>query len=380
MKNIRIYPVILIALAVTCAGLWFNKTYASEQITGNNIVVKDRVVEEDLLAAGSNVQIQAEIKGDLAVAGSEVSITAPVAGYVIAAGSNVAINSSVGNDLWAAGSNVTINGSVGDNAMIAGNVVNLLPEASVRRDAMIAGNTITVKGRVERNLKLAASEAQIGSEIGGNVEADVERLIILPGAVIRGNLVVRGSHQPEISPEAQVLGQTEFRPREQQNPWLGWLFWWIYGFLALLLTGFAVLLLSKVWANRVAKTFTDKPLYSLLAGFLALIFVPVVILLLAITVVGIPLALILLAFYCVVLILSCVFAAYLTGDWLLGLMNRPQASPWLRMTVGALILSFAASLPWLGWLVQLLVLLIGFGALFLERWNIRQGLQNEAAV
>lgn len=380
MKNIKIYPVILIALAVTCAGLWFNKTYASERITGNNVVVKDRVVEEDLLVAGSNVRIQAEIKGDLAVAGSEVNITAPVGGYVLAAGSNVSINSSVGNDLWAAGSNVTINNSVGDNAMLAGNTVNLSPEASIRSDASIAGNTITVKGRVEHNLKLAASEAQIGSEIGGNVEADVERLIILPGAVIRGNLIVHGSHPPEISPEAQVLGQTEFRPREQRSPWLSWLFWWIYGFLALLITGFAVLLLSKVWANRVAQTFIGKPLYSLLAGLLALILVPVVIVLLAITVVGIPLALIFLAFYCTVLILSCVFAAYLVGDRLLSLMNRPQASPWLRMTVGALVLSFAASLPWLGWLVQLLILLIGFGALFLERWNIRQHLRSEAAV
>jgi hypothetical protein len=87
------------------------------------------------------------------------------------------------------------------------------------------------------------------------------------------------------------------------------------------------------------------------------------------TVVGIPLALILLALYAVAILLSGVFVAYRLGGCLLDRTSRP----WLRMAVGALAISLAISLPWVGWYAQLIVLLIGFGALTLERWHSRQG-------
>ena len=37
------------------------------------------------------------------------------------------------------------------------------------------------------------------------------------------------------------------------------------------------------------------------------------------------------------------------------------------MAVGALVVGGCVSLPWVGWLVQFLALLIGFGAVVLDR-------------
>jgi hypothetical protein len=42
-----------------------------------------------------------------------------------------------------------------------------------------------------------------------------------------------------------------------------------------------------------------------------------------------------------------------------------------RLAAGALVVASFASLPWIGWLVQLLVLVSGLGALILERKELR---------
>ena len=94
--------------------------------------------------------------------------------------------------------------------MLAGSDVKLLPGAVVEHNAKIAGGVVFVQGRIGRNLKLAAGEAQIASEIGGSVNARAESLKLLPGAVVRGDLVVYGPKEPEISPQAQVMGRVEY--------------------------------------------------------------------------------------------------------------------------------------------------------------------------
>jgi apolipoprotein N-acyltransferase len=63
------------------------------------------------------------------------------------------------------------------------------------------------------------------------------------------------------------------------------------------------------------------------------------------------------------------------GGWLLEPISRPHAAPWLRITAGALLISLLMSLPWIGGITQLLVFLVGFGALVLERRDSRHQLQ-----
>jgi cytoskeletal protein CcmA (bactofilin family) len=368
MKRLKTQLVILIvALAGLSAGYGLSR--AAGQVAGDNVVV-DQVRDEDLLIAGRELQVQSEVKGDVIAAGSDVTIAGTVAGYVMVAGARVDINGPVGNDLWAAGSSVNLNASVADNAMLAGNDVKLLPGAVVEHNAKIAGGVVSVQGRVGRNLKLAAGEAQIASEIGGSVNARAESLKLLPGAVVRGDLVVYGPKEPEISPQAQVMGRVEYHKQVWQKTGIvEWLKRWIWISLAMLIVGFVAIAASPLWADRVSAMITGKPWSSILAGLAGLLLAPLAMILLLITVVGIPLAFILLALYVIALLLSGVFVAYLVGGWLLDRFYRPQSSPYLRMALGALAVGVCVSLPWIGWLVQLFILLIGFGALMLDQRN-----------
>jgi len=250
---------------------------------------------------------------------------------------------------------------------MAGKNVNLRPGAVVQHDAMIAGRTIEIQGKIVHDLKMAAREARMAAEVGGSVDARVEKLVLLPGALVHGNLIVHSPLAPEISPQAQVLGRLEHIPTARERWWEDWLSQWIFSFLALTVLGIAAISLSQLWTNRVATTFAAKPGRALIVGLLGLILIPLIALLLLITVIGLPLAFITLALYVIALLLSGVFASWLAGGWLLDRFNRPAASRWTRIVVGSLAVSFSVSLPWVGGLFWLAVLVSGLGALLLER-------------
>jgi hypothetical protein len=88
-------------------------------------------------------------------------------------------------------------------------------------------------------------------------------------------------------------------------------------------------------------------------------------------VIGIPLAVILTAAYVIALILSAAFVSYRIGLWVFDRLHRTGVSRWSAMVVGALLVSLGVSLPFVGWLVALAVVLTGAGALAVD-WRDRR--------
>jgi hypothetical protein len=351
--------------------------YAWTRGTGVGAAQPDQASEEttvggdDLLIAGRSIHVERAIAGDVAAAGADIVIDGPVNGYVMGAGRNVTVDGQVENDVWAAGETVNVNTSVGNNALLAGRFVYLGPHAVVGHDARLAGNTVTAQGRVERNLRIGAETVRIGGEIGGAVNARAQHVSVLPGTIIHGDLVVRANEPPEISPQAQVLGQVRFEDVDRDR-WLAWPGQWLFRFVALLTLGIAAVTFSPSWPTRVAETLRARPSASILTGFVALILIPLAIVAIAVTVVGIPLAIVLFAFYILTLLLSGVFVSFRLGDWLLARTRRLRSSVWARMALGVFVVSLAMSIPVVGIGFTAVVLIIGAGALLLERRSHRR--------
>jgi hypothetical protein len=337
---------------------------------GAQTTVTDDVAQNDLLRAGRAVRVDAEVEGDVAAAGSDVTISAPVKGYVMSAGRTVSVEAPVGNDLWAAGERVSIAGAVGNNAMIAGQTVRLQPGATVGHDARLAGGEVRSEGHVGHDLTITAGRAEIGGDIGGVVNASARRVTVLPDAIVRGDLVVRAPEPPVISPGAQVMGNVDYQQTGGSRWWLAWPVLWGCLFLSLLVLDLIGLYVAPTWFSRVAETLRTRPLLSLLAGAVVLIAIPIVIAILLITVIGIPLAVILTAAYVMALVLSAAFVSYRIGLWVFDRLHRTGVSRWSAI-VGALLVSLGVSLPIVGWLVALAVVLTGAGALAVD-WRDRR--------
>jgi hypothetical protein len=351
---------------------------ASSDSSGQQTAVTDDVTQNDLMTAGRTVRVGAEVKGDVAAAGSDVTVSAPVSGYVMSAGRTVSVEAPVGNDLWAAGERVSIDSPVGNNAMVAGQTVRLQPGATIGHDAKLAGDEVRSEGRIVHDLTIGARRAEIGGDIGGVVHASANRVTVLPNAIVRGDLIVRAPEPPVISPGAQVMGNVDFQRTGGGRWWLGWPALWMCLFLSLLALNLIGLYVAPMWFSRVAETLRTRPLLSLLAGVVVLIAVPIVIAILLITVIGIPLAVILTAAYIIALVLSAAFVSYRIGLWVFDRLHRTGVSRWAAMLVGAFLISLAISLPMVGGLIALAVVLIGAGALAVE-WRDHRRLRMQPA-
>lgn len=361
---------LVLVLVLAAAYAVSESVRATEAISGRQVTV-DQTVADDLVTAGRTIRVQGEIQGDLAAAGSTVTLAGPVSGYVMSAGRNVTVEGRIGNDLWAAGETVDVDGQVGNNAMVAGRTVHFRAGATVSQDASLAGNTVTSEGRIERNLKIGATTARIGGTVGGTVRAQAARVEVLPGAIIQGDLVVRAAQPPDISPQAQVLGRVQYEKLDQSATWLTWPMLWLYSFVALLILGLAFVSFAPDWALRVAAVMRQRLGGSIVTGLLTLVAIPLLAAVLLVTLVGIPLAVVLMAFYVAVLMLSAVFVSYRLGTWLFERAGRTGTRPWARMTLGAFIVSALVSLPFVGWILALTVVIVGAGAIALERLAVR---------
>lgn len=340
---------------------------------------------EDFFLAGQSVEVKSEnAVGDVAVAGANITVSDKVQGYVMAAGANVNMNAPVGNDLWIAGANVFVNGSVADNAMLAGGSVVIGENTTIGNNARIAAGSVEVKGKIKRNLSLAASTAQISSEVGGDVYSVTENLKLNPGAVVRGSLVVYSPSEPIISPDAKVFGQVKYHKTDPEgnnktysSAIASWFTDWFLTFLWIAILGLVAVWFSPVWTNRVAEMLKTKTGKSALVGLVVMLAIPILFILLLITVVGLPVAFLLGALALVAFLLSGVFVSYFIGDWILNQLKRWENSNVLKILFGALVITFVMTLPWIGWLAKFAVMFFGVGAFLLERRDLLRTLREQ---
>jgi hypothetical protein len=361
----RLVHVTLLVLLILAIGSWWSGAQQSGTSTARAGDAAE-VITHDVVTAAETVIVDADVRGDVAAAGADVTIGGPIQGYVMGAGRHVRIAGPVGNDVWAAGETVELDNMVGNNAMVAGRLVRLQPGAVVGEDAHLAGDEVTVDGRVERDLRIGADVAQIRGTIGGSVVARADRVRVDPGAVIGGDLIVRSPNPPEVSPGAQVSGQVRHEAVGPRWAWTAWPVLSLVTFVALLVLGLAATAVAPARARRVADTLRSRPGWSVLAGIITLVLVPIGIAALAVTLVGIPLAAVMLALYVLFLMMSGVFVSHGVGGWLLERGHRTTSSPWARVTLGALVISLAITVPLVGWVVALAVVVAGTGALVLE--------------
>jgi hypothetical protein len=355
--------------------------YASEFTSGQEAVIsRERVINDDLMISGNAVNMQGTVNGDVYAAGARVTVSGPVQDDVVTVGANVTLSGTVGDDLRAAGAEVIASAPIQGNALLTGSRVTLRPTATVGRDLNVSGGDVLVEAKVGRNLVVTAGNARLGSEVGGQVQARVGRLTVLPGAVIRGDLLVYSPNPPTISSQAQVLGRVVHHKTpigNQGGGFLGWLSNWLISFLMVTALGATIIAVSPVWPERVAQTMSQRTGLSALTGLLGVILAPIVGILLLISVLGVPLGLLTLLLYGIGLLLSSAFVAYLSGRWLVERLKGGAQSPYVKLVWGALLLTLLVSLPGIGGFILCLALILGFGAIAVERRDYRNRLRAE---
>ncbi|NVK41283.1 MAG: hypothetical protein HWE39_08565 [Oceanospirillaceae bacterium] len=360
-------------LIVLLAVLWVTQVQAR---WADEFVHIDEPQTEDVYIAGRDVEVFADAEQDIVAAGQRVSINGQVGGDVIAAGETVLLRGDIVDDVRVAGRSVTLFGQIGDHLVAAGQRVSVERGAEVGGRAWLAGETVQVDGRIGRALKAMGRKVTLGGEVNGDANITGEEIRIEAGAIVHGDLVWSGKHEPEISAEAQIAGEVVQKPLPEylvEPPELHGGVRSILGILGPCVAGVVIYLLFPQASLATASAAQASPWKSLGLGFLVLVVTPVAMGLLFVTVVGYVLALMLLALYLVTLALGALAGFFAVGDLglrLLGKAEIPSRSLRVLSIIAAIVIVAAIQfIPLLGGFIGFLVWLLGLGAVALSLYR-----------
>lgn len=340
----------------------------------------NQVIDSDYIRAGKVVQIDGEIKGDAYLTGGLVTVNGKIDGDLFIIAGKVNINGEVGNSIRVLGGDVTLNAPVTRNVFLAcGN-------CTVTRQAIITGSLLTAGANLElaapsigKGFRFFGSRLYLNSPISHEAFVVADREFLLgPNASISGDLKYTGNNEAVLQSGATVAGNISYQkiqPSEQYprffgargalevynraKPVLD-----VIGFLVTALIGYLFLGLFPRVFEKTAMAMEKRPAASFGWGVLVALITPLVIVLFAVTIIGIPVALFLaLAVYLLWLAATYLASFFLGRKLLLGRYGERRG--W-SLIIGLLILSFLSYLPILGNLIKLIIVLFALGALVLS--------------
>lgn len=339
--------------------------------------VSDTIAGDFVTAAG-NVELGSNVEGDVYMAGGNIAIQRQVNGEVFAVGGSVAIQSKVRDDLYAAGGSVRLDSEIGGDVKAVGGHLSLSPEASVEGRASLAGASIEVKGRVGKSLKALGETIRLSGEIRGDVDLTAREVEILPGANIRGKLRYRSPQPAKIDSAAVIQGGVSYLPMEIERGAatagkVAGMLGAVLAVAGLALLGGLLLTLFPAFVRTASNTLGSEPGKSLILGFALLVSLPVAVVLLLVTVIGIPIGLAALLLYPLALVLGYLTVAFYAGDKVMTLLRQGGASASARFVaflVALIMLALLTSIPWMGGFIAFMSVLFGLGAWILYLYRM----------
>jgi hypothetical protein len=231
---------------------------------------------------------------------------------------------------------------------------------------------VAILGEVRGDVVVIGGNVNIEGKVTGNVTLYGGKLISHPGAYVDGDIHVCGG-QPVQNAALKLHGSFVGCPNGvvdmlRSDAGLQFHFWYIVTWVVL---GLLLTTLLPEHVMMVRTTVKSKLRRSLALGFLSILLAPAILIVLLALIIPIPLA---------ILVVVGLFAAWALGmvaiSWIVGeaLLRRvaPQLDTHLmQVCVGLVVLSLLGSLPYIGWLVNIGVGVLGIGAVFLSRFGTR---------
>ncbi|MFB6070010.1 MAG: polymer-forming cytoskeletal protein [Halanaeroarchaeum sp.] len=332
---------VIVAALLVLSG--FSGVAAAQTGASGTVIVDEGQTSDGISAMAGTVIVRGTVEGDVSV----------LAGDVVIAESGTVTGSVTG----AAGS-LRIAGTVNGDVKFAGGSVVLEPTARVGGDVSVGAGSVLLAGTVTGGVSVGAETITVApsARVGGDLRYD-GALEMREGATV-GGAVVR---DPTIG---GGVGPTQWGIPD----WLDT----VYGFFANLVLGALLLVLFPRFSESVADGVRERPLRSGGWGLVALFGVPILVVLLAITLVGIPVALLVLLLYLLAVWVAVVYGEYAVGRVIVSRLG--SEGRWWALLAGLLAFTLVGLVPVVGAIPTLLALLVGLGALagaLRQVWNRR---------
>ena len=346
-------------------------TLASYGEMENVFIPKEQVISYNFFKTGETVDISGTLQKDAYILAETVVVDGVIEGDLIGAAENLTINGTVKGNLRFLAGKIVITGEVRKNFTGAGESV--IVSGTVGQDIMVGANKFDLQSEHQGDINLFGVSAKLDQNIGGNLFLHIDpkgSVEFAEGLSVGGNLEYSPTRKTMVNFDSlQITGQTKQLSQQVSVDWRKtfdylYIFGRLFYFFGLLVLAMVMIRVMKKITMLLAATVSKDPLKCFNHGFWWLIFTPMVSLLLMATMVGMPLGLIAMGLYLIAFYVVKVFVALAIGALILKEDVKNNKLFW-PMILGVFIVVVAISLPFVGFLINLIISTAGFGALCL---------------
>jgi predicted anti-sigma-YlaC factor YlaD/cytoskeletal protein CcmA (bactofilin family) len=365
--NLIVGALAVLGIAPRTAALEIHKT------EGSYTLEKGKTVNDTLMVTGDSAVIDGDVTGDVIFAGRTLRIRGNVKGDVLAASQSTEMEGTVGGNLVSFAQWLSISGKVN------GNVYGWAQQFRETANGTISGNLMTfsgdcdISGAVVRDVWAFTGKVVVSGKIGHDLNVHADGLTVESGAGIGGDLdaQLRNVDRVRIESGASIAGkqsiQQESRGNDASHYSQGrFYFWQLIQLLAAMLIGTLLMVCCPNFYRGTVEAigFTWPTLLrSLGLGFGILVALPVAVVLVCVTMVGIPVGVLSLMVYIAGLYFSKIFLGAMAGQALLQRAPQNRQDALLALFVGLTVFFVAVNLPYaIGPVVHCLVYSVGLGA------------------
>lgn len=360
--------IILFILAASLCGL------GSEYFGAKSVRINTGdTLNTDLLAGSRYIDIDGYLKGDLYAGGEKIAIEGKVTDDVLAGARDLSIRGEVGDMVIGFGQYILLDGEVGGDVIAFGAEVRITNRAHIKGNLYVGtGNFRMEGGQIDGWVRGGAKNIMLNGIIKKEVNLEGDDVTFGENYEAGGGTKLKLAHGLDPEKAGEIPTNLELTFKKKHPFYTSFGFYW--SFFALLVTGILLSLIFKSFVGNVIAVARENLLKNMGIGLLLLIVIPLAIILLLILVFTIPVALIILVLYLIMIYLSSIFTGILLGDYLLSLMRgeKTQANFIWSLIIGLVVITLFVMIPYLGFIIKLAVISLGFGSLMIYLWSLRK--------
>ncbi len=327
-------------------------------------------VSGDVAARMGEVIVEGAAAGNVKAELGEVVIRGTVAGNVDSGLGELRIPGEVLGNVSSQGKNVIITGRVRGNVDLYRGIVELGPESEV------GGRVHVERGMVKVSEGARAGAVDVDEELS---ETEIERLFGSRGYRFRGldDFEDAGEILENVFESiGRALSNIRLLPRGWRDftpvlsfGWSGHVARGLLNMLVIFALSALTFTLFPRHVQSAGQIIFEQPAVVIGWGLLALVLAVPLMILLAITIIGIPLIFVEILALALAGILGYTALSRLVGDKIIGAASSGAASPLGAIALGVLILGAISMVPWAGSLFSLLLLVLAVGAALATRFG-----------
>ena len=313
-----------------------------------------------------------------------LTINGSVSNDLFASSPVMELNGTFNGDVWCAGDNISSAGTFWNSARLlsriaqvqgthygsvtaVGTTVKIDRTAILYSDLLCVGENVILEGSVSGKVRILAQRVTLGGQINNNLSIAAQEIVILPGTIINGNLSYQAPNELILSSSVILNGelQRRFSPVPVRRLLKENLATHFTFALAALITGLVFAGLFPRYTGTTMHLLRESRGFCSLAGFAGLVLLPMGAFFLILTVVALPLSILIFLFYFILLYLSKIAVALWIGSVVLRRKEFNKQKVLAPLALGLLILYALTSFTAAEMLINILVIILGLGALLI---------------